>query len=75
MSFVLNKVMSKANITGESVDLFLSHQPCCWAHEAWRDSVNIPETNSYQTFKKYGNIASASIPVNLFEALQILGSK
>lgn len=70
MSYVLNKVMSKANIKGEDINLFLSHQPCYWAHDAWRNSVGIPETNSYQTFRKYGNIASASIPVNLFEAWQ-----
>jgi len=50
--------------------LFLSHQPCHWAHGAWRDSVGISPDNSYETFGKYGNIASATVPVNLFEAYE-----
>ncbi len=70
MEAVLRKVLSKADISPENVDMFFSHQPCHWAHSGWRDSIGIPDTKSYQTFRKYGNLASASIPVNLFEAKQ-----
>ncbi len=70
MEAVLRKVLSKADISAEDVDMFFSHQPCHWAHSAWRDSIGIPDTKSYQTFRKYGNLASASIPTNLFEAKQ-----
>ncbi len=68
MKHVLEKVLEKSNLKPEDTDLFLSHQPCHWAHAVWRDSVGISSDKSYQTFNKYGNMASASIPVNLFEA-------
>ncbi len=68
MKKVLDKVLKKSDLTGNDINLFLSHQPCHWAHSAWRDSVNIPEKCSYQTFMKYGNIASATVPINLYEA-------
>jgi 3-oxoacyl-[acyl-carrier-protein] synthase-3 len=68
MEEVLEKVLEKSNLIPKDIDLFLSHQPCHWAHGAWRDSVGIGIDNSYQTFSKYGNIASATVPVNLFEA-------
>lgn len=70
VSEVLTKTLEKCNLTGEKIDLFLSHQPVHWAHGVWRDLVNIPSENSYQTFAKYGNIASATVPINLFEAKQ-----
>ncbi|QNU68132.1 ketoacyl-ACP synthase III [Ruminiclostridium herbifermentans] len=69
MKFVLDRVFEKSQLSAEDIDLFLSHQPCHWAHGAWRDSVGIKPENSYQTFSKYGNIASATIPVNLSEAV------
>lgn len=69
MKYVLDRVLEKSGLGAEDIDLFLSHQPCHWAHGAWRDSIGIKPDNSYQTFSKYGNIASATIPVNLSEAL------
>lgn len=69
MKYVLDRLFEKSGLGAEDISLFLSHQPCHWAHSAWRDSINIPSENSYQTFHKYGNIASATIPVNLFEAI------
>lgn len=68
MKYVLGRTLEKARMCPEDIDLFLSHQPCHWAHGAWRDSIGMIPGNSYETFNKYGNIASASIPVNLFEA-------
>lgn len=67
MSF-LNTLLDKANVSGRDIDFFLSHQPVHWSHDAWRDGLGIPAEKSYQTFSKYGNIASSTIPVNLFEA-------
>lgn len=69
MKFVLDRLIEKSGVKAEEIDLFLSHQPCHWAHAAWRDSIGVLPKNSYQTFHKYGNIASATVPVNLFEAI------
>ena len=68
MRHVLGRTLEKSQMSPKDIDLFLSHQPCYWAHGAWRDSIGLSPANSYETFGKYGNIASASIPVNLFEA-------
>lgn len=68
MKEVLEKALKKANMTSDDIDMFFSHQPADWAHGAWRDSINIPKERSYETFRKYGNLASSSIPVTLYEA-------
>lgn len=70
MQETLEKTLEKANMTSSDIDMFFSHQPADWAHDAWRDSINIPKERSYQTFRKYGNLASSSIPVTLYEAKQ-----
>ncbi|WP_055669254.1 3-oxoacyl-ACP synthase III family protein [Desnuesiella massiliensis] len=68
MCHLLSKVLEKADIKSEDIDLFLSHQPCHWAHDAWREFVGIPKEKSYETFSKYGNMASSVIPINMYEA-------
>lgn len=68
MKEILDGVLHKADMTAENIDLFLSHQPCHWAHDVWRDSIGVPKEKGYQTYRKYGNMASAVIPINLFEA-------
>lgn len=69
MKYALDRVLEKSQLRADDIDLFLSHQPCHWAHATWRDSIGVKPENSLQTFSKYGNIASATIPVNLFEAV------
>lgn len=68
MMSVLNTLLVKTNVNCEDIGFFISHQPVYWSHDAWRDGLGIPANKSYQTFNKYGNIASTTIPVNLFEA-------
>lgn len=65
---IIKKVLTKTATTADEIDMFLSHQPIFWAHDAWRESVGIDKSKSYQSYHKYGNLASASIPVNLYEA-------
>ena len=68
MQDILEKTLRKAHMKSDDIDMFFSHQPADWTHSAWRDSINISKERSYETFHKYGNIASSSIPVNLYEA-------
>jgi len=71
MKEVLDAVLEKAKFTEKDIKLFLSHQPCHWAHGAWRDSIGIDAKNSYETYHKYGNVASATIPLNLYESKKL----
>lgn len=68
MSAAISAALDRANVKPEDIDFFVSHQPVHWAHEAWRDAFGISPQKSYQTFRKYGNLASTTIPVNLYEA-------
>lgn len=68
MTSAIRTGLENGNINPEEIGFFVSHQPVHWAHDAWRDAFGIPASKSYQSFRKYGNIASATIPVNLFEA-------
>ncbi|WDV46720.1 ketoacyl-ACP synthase III [Clostridiaceae bacterium M8S5] len=68
MKIICELALEKAEVKGPDIDLFLSHQPCHWAHDAWREAIDVREGKSHQTFTKYGNMASACIPINLYEA-------
>ncbi len=68
MTSAISGALDKANVKPEDIDFFVSHQPIHWAHDAWRDAFGIQASKSYQTFRKYGNLASSTIPINLFEA-------
>lgn len=65
---VVHKAMVKAGLTIDDIDFMISHQPSPWAHGAWRDAIGLPPEKAYESFSRYGNLASTSIPVNLFEA-------
>lgn len=68
MMGAIEVALEKANLKPQDIDFLLTHQPVHWAHNAWRDALGIPETKSYQSFKHYGNLASTTIPTNIFEA-------
>ncbi|MTI48382.1 MAG: ketoacyl-ACP synthase III [Firmicutes bacterium] len=70
MSEVLFETLNKSDYSKSDLDFFLSHQPCHWAHDAWRDLLELSEDKSYQTFNIYGNIASTSIPASMYHALE-----
>jgi 3-oxoacyl-[acyl-carrier-protein] synthase-3 len=70
MTPIMLNALSKASLTSNDLDFFFSHQPCNWAHDAWRDSIKVPSEKSLQTFHLYGNLASTSIPTSMFHAIQ-----
>jgi 3-oxoacyl-[acyl-carrier-protein] synthase-3 len=67
---VVDKSLLKAGITIDGVDFLVTHQPVPWAAAAWRKALGIPAGKAYESFKKYGNIATCSAPVNLLEAIE-----
>jgi 3-oxoacyl-[acyl-carrier-protein] synthase-3 len=70
MKEVVSRALDKAGMRTEEIDFFVSHQPVAWAGEAWRKSVGVCEEKFYETFKKYGNIATAAAATNFSEALE-----
>jgi 3-oxoacyl-[acyl-carrier-protein] synthase III len=67
---VVHKVLVKADLTIGAVDFLVTHQPVPWAGNSWREALKIPVEKAYESFKKYGNIATCSAPVNLLEAIE-----
>ncbi len=70
MAFVVEKTLEKSEITVADLDFFVTHQPVDWAGETWRKAVGVPENKFYETFTKYGNIATAAAATNFTEALE-----
>ncbi len=70
MKFVVDKALEKASMKTEEIDFFVTHQPVAWSGELWRETVGVPKEKFYESFKKYGNIATAAAATNLTEALE-----
>ena len=67
---VVSKALEKAEMSVDDVDFFVTHQPVAWAGNAWRNGIGIPQDKFYESFEKYGNIATASSATNLTEAIE-----
>ncbi|MBN1769520.1 MAG: 3-oxoacyl-ACP synthase III family protein [Prolixibacteraceae bacterium] len=70
LKFVVDKSLKKAGLTVNDIDFLSTHQPVAWAGDVWRESIGVPEHKFYQSFKKYGNIATCSAAVNLLESIE-----
>ena len=70
MVFVVEGALKKATKTVSDIDFFVTHQPVSWTANAWREAVGIPKEKFYESFEKYGNIATCSAGVNLLEACE-----
>ena len=67
---VVQKALAKTDLTIGDVDFFVTHQPVAWAAKAWREALGIDKDKSYESFERYGNIATCSVPINLLEATE-----
>lgn len=70
MQEVIGRCMEKAELTLNDIDFLITHQPVSWAGNAWREAIGIAENKFFETFQKYGNIATCAAPANLFEAIE-----
>ncbi len=68
---VVNQALRKAGLSMSDIGFCVTHQPVYWAGDAWREALGIPRDHFYETFRKYGNIANCSAPVNLIEAIEL----
>lgn len=67
---VVTKALEHAQMSIADVDFLVTHQPVAWAANAWREALGMPQEKFYESFEQYGNIACASVPVNLVESLE-----
>lgn len=71
MHELVESLLSKARLSIDELDFFVTHQPVQWAGNAWREALGIAPQKFYESFTSYGNIACCSAPVNLFEAIEL----
>lgn len=70
MQEVVGKCLEKAGLSLDEVNFMVTHQPVAWAGNAWREAVGMPEEKFFETFQKYGNIATCAAAANLLEAIE-----
>ncbi len=63
-----HKVIQKANLTVDDVDLFVPHQANVRIIDAAAERIGLPKEKIYLNIEKYGNTSAGSIPLGLYEA-------
>lgn len=72
MKKVMEGALANAGMSKTELDFMLTHQPASWATEVWAKAIGLEkEEQRHDTYSKYGNIAGASIPVNMEEAYSL----
>lgn len=70
MGDMATKVVDKANLKAEDIDMFIPHQANIRIMESARERLGIPQEKMSVTVDKYGNTSAASIPLSLFHEIQ-----
>ncbi len=69
MTECANKVLAKAGLTGDDVNLLIPHQANTRIIDAVSSRLKIPAEKVFVNIAKYGNTSAASIPIALCEAV------
>jgi 3-oxoacyl-[acyl-carrier-protein] synthase-3 len=69
MSEACERVMQRAGVTGDDVDLVIPHQANLRIIEAVARQAGVAMDRVIVTVQKYGNMSAATVPVSLVEAL------
>ncbi|MFM7207272.1 MAG: 3-oxoacyl-ACP synthase III family protein, partial [Planctomycetaceae bacterium] len=64
----IRRVVDRAGLPLEHVDLFVLHQANARIVEGVRESLGLPEDRVFMNLDRYGNTSSGSIPLALEEA-------
>ena len=64
------RVLDKAGLTKEDVDLLVPHQANIRIMESARERLNLPQEKMSMTIEKFGNTSASSIPIAMVEELQ-----
>lgn len=65
-----DKLLRKAALTKDDIDLFLLHEPSKPLYELSLKLLGIPREKTFQNFECYGNTVSAEMPLLLDEAIR-----
>ncbi|SHN56319.1 beta-ketoacyl-ACP synthase III [Desulfovibrio litoralis] len=68
MTSICEELLTQMNLTGNDIDLFISHQANMRIIEAVGKQMNFSQEKIFSNVEKYGNTSAASIPIALKEA-------
>ena len=69
------RVVEKANLTSDDIDLFIPHQANIRIMESARERLGISKDKMSVSVNKYGNTSAASIPLSIDQELKMVNSK
>ncbi|ORN64387.1 3-oxoacyl-ACP synthase, partial [Staphylococcus aureus] len=64
------RVVEKANLTSDDIDLFIPHQANIRIMESARERLGISKDKMSVSVNKYGNTSAASIPLSIDQELK-----
>lgn len=67
---VSRRVLEKAGVSADQIDLFIPHQANQRITDAVRERLDVPEEKVYSNIARVGNTSSASIPICLDECVR-----
>jgi 3-oxoacyl-[acyl-carrier-protein] synthase-3 len=70
MALASEKVLAKAGVTAEQIDLVVPHQANLRIIESVAKHARIPMEKVFVTVQRYGNMSAATVPVALVDALE-----
>lgn len=70
MIYSTEKVLEKANLTKNDIDLYIPHQANKRIIEAVANFFEVDVSKVYITVDKYANISSVTIPIALYDAIE-----
>ena len=70
MMTALMEVLTKENISGDKIDLFVFHQANLRINQYIQQQLGIPDDKVVNNIMRYGNTTAATIPILLCEAEQ-----
>ncbi len=70
MGSATERVLTKAGLGKEDIDLFVPHQANIRIMESARERLNLPQEKMSMTIEKFGNTSASSIPIAMVEELQ-----
>jgi 3-oxoacyl-[acyl-carrier-protein] synthase-3 len=66
---IIEELLDRSGIDANEVDLFISHQANVNIIQEIADRLGVPRTRFFVNLDRYGNTASASVPIALDEAI------
>lgn len=75
---LVEKVLEKANLAKENIDIFIFHQANKYILDLLKEKINLPDTKVYLALENFGNTVSSTIPIALrsaFDEKKITGKE